>query len=83
MAPIVKNKLFFFTDWEYNPIGQAGTPSTGLLSDQLPAMRSWPALFPNNTNLQQLQKYLPASSGANFGGVLRAHHSGRTGSCKQ
>jgi len=27
-GPIIKNKLFFFTDWEYNPVGNA-TSSTG------------------------------------------------------
>ena len=31
-GPILKNKLFFFTDWEYNPIGgQTATPSTACL----------------------------------------------------
>src|SRR5262249_9945693 len=25
-GPILKNKLFFFTDWEYNPVGQVPVP---------------------------------------------------------
>ena len=62
-GPILKNKLFFFTDWEYNPVGQAGTPSTACAPTSA-GYAQLSALFPNNTNLQQLQKYLPASSGA-------------------
>ncbi len=54
-GPILKNKLFFFTDWEYNPIGQAGTPSTGCAPTQA-GYAQLGALFPNNTNLQQFQK---------------------------
>ena len=27
-GPIIKNKLFFFTDWEYNPVGETGAAST-------------------------------------------------------
>ena len=61
-GPILKNKLFFFTDWEYNPVGQAGTPST-VCSPTAAGYSQLGALFPGSTNLSQLQKYLPASSG--------------------
>jgi Carboxypeptidase regulatory-like domain/TonB dependent receptor len=67
-GPILKNKLFFFTDWEYNPIGQVATPST-VCAPTSAGYSQLSALFPGNNQLQQLQKYLPASSGANAGGV--------------
>jgi hypothetical protein len=67
-GPILKNKLFFFTDWEYNPVGQVATPST-VCAPTAAGYTMLGTLFANNSNLQQLQKYLPASSGANAGGV--------------
>ena len=61
-GPIIKNKLFFFTDWEYNPMGQAGTPSTGCAPTSA-GYAMLASLFPGNTQLQQLQKYVPAGGG--------------------
>ncbi len=61
-GPIIKNKLFFFTDWEYNTIGQVGNSSTACA----PTAAGYSMLnnmFPNSVNLQQLEKYLPAASG--------------------
>jgi outer membrane receptor protein involved in Fe transport len=60
-GPILKNKLFFFTDWEYNAIGQAGTPSTGC-APTAAGYTMLNNLFPGSTNLQQMEKYLPAST---------------------
>ncbi len=60
-GPILKNKLFFFTDWEYNNIGQSATPSTGC-SPTSAGYAQLATLFPNNVNLQQFQKYVPAAS---------------------
>ena len=62
-GPILKNKLFFFTDWEYNTIGQTATPST-VCAPTSAGYAQLAALFPNNTNLQQLQKYVPAATSA-------------------
>ncbi len=58
-GPIIKNKLFFFTDWEYNNLGQAGTPSTAC-APTAAGYAQLAALFPNNTQLSQFQKYVPA-----------------------
>ncbi len=61
-GPIIKNKLFFFTDWEYNPVGQVGNSSTACA----PTAAGYAMLanmFPNSTNLQQFQKYVPAATG--------------------
>ena len=60
-GPIIHNKLFFFGDYEYNPIGQAG--SAGLLF--APTAAGYSALSAisgvSATNLGILQKYLPAA----------------------
>jgi len=58
-GPILKNKLFFFTDWEYNPVGLSGTPSTAC-APTAAGYSQLAALFPNNNQLQTMQKYLPA-----------------------
>ena len=62
-GPILKNKLFFFTDWEYNSIGQTATPSTAC-APTAAGYAALASLFPNNTNLQQFQKYVPAATSA-------------------
>jgi hypothetical protein len=59
-GPIIKNKLFFFTNWEYNPVGNV-TSSTACA----PTAAGYAMLAAdssvNVTNLQQYQKYVPAA----------------------
>jgi hypothetical protein len=59
-GPIIKNKLFFFTNWEYWTIGQVFSSSacspTAAGYATLGAMQGV-----SQTNLQQFQKYVPAA----------------------
>jgi hypothetical protein len=61
-GPIKKNKLFFFFDYEYNPIGQEGTPGAifAPTSDGYATLASIPGI--NQTNLGILKQYLPAQT---------------------
>ena len=63
-GPIIKNKLFFFTDWEYNPIGNSATPNT-FSAPTSAGYAMLASLFPGSTNLQQFQKYVPAAGSSN------------------
>ncbi|MBV9940076.1 MAG: TonB-dependent receptor [Acidobacteriaceae bacterium] len=75
-GPIRRNKLFFFVDYEYNPVGQAG--SAGLLFAPTAAGYNTIASTPgiNQTNLNIMKQYLgtattpasPSAVGANGGG---------------
>ena len=62
-GPIIKNKLFFFTNWEYNPLGSS-ISSTACA----PTAAGYAMLAANPNvnaiNLQQFQKYVPAASAA-------------------
>jgi Carboxypeptidase regulatory-like domain/TonB dependent receptor len=59
-GPIIKNKLFFFTDWEYNPVGMTGTASTAC-APTAAGYATLNSLFPNNPQVQTFQKYVPAA----------------------
>ncbi|MGA7413123.1 MAG: carboxypeptidase-like regulatory domain-containing protein, partial [Bryobacteraceae bacterium] len=69
-GPIIKNKLFYFGNFEYNPIGQSGTPGAPLFAPTAAgysALANIPGL--SATNLQQFQKYVPAAATNNQGTI--------------
>ena len=67
-GPIKRNKLFFFADYEYNPIGQtASTSYYAPTSAGYSTLAAIPGI--NQTNLTQFQKYLGAAPVANEGTV--------------
>jgi hypothetical protein len=62
-GPIKKNKLFFFLDYEYNPIGQ--TASTAYYAPTAAGYSTLAALPGiNQTNLAQYKKYLGTAGSA-------------------
>jgi hypothetical protein len=77
-GPVVKNKLFYFADFEYNPVGQASIAGTGICTptaagySTLAALPAGPApngaTVPlNMNNLGILQKYAAASPASTSG----------------
>ena len=62
-GPIIKNRLFFFNNTEYNPTGQAGFTGT-VLSPTAAGYAMLNSLYPGSNNLAVMQKYVPAASSA-------------------
>jgi hypothetical protein len=62
-GPIKRNKMFFFVDYEFNPVGQ--TQSTAYYAPTAAGYATLAALPGiNQTNLTQFQKYLGTASSA-------------------
>ena len=62
-GPIIKNKLFFFSNFQYEPQGLVGSASVGY-APTAAGYATLNALYPNSINLQTIQKYLPAAASA-------------------
>jgi hypothetical protein len=60
-GPILKDRLFFFTNWEYNPIGAVGGASTAYAptSAGYTTLSALPGISANNLSI--LKQYLPAA----------------------
>jgi hypothetical protein len=60
-GPIKKNKLFFFTDWEYNPTGLTSTAGvTAPTAAGMATLAALPGISP--TNLKVFQQYTPVAA---------------------
>ncbi len=57
-GPIIKNKLFFFTSWQYEPIGYAANPSTAC-APTAAGYATLQGVFGNTNNFKVLKQYLP------------------------
>ena len=72
-GPIVKNRLFYFGDFEYNPVGNAVSPAATVFAPTAAGYQILDNLSGiSKTNLQVLQTYLPAApSGTGSTSVLK------------
>lgn len=63
-GPILKNKAFFFVNYQYNPVGQAATPG-GTVSTPTAAGYATLAALPgvSATNIGVMKQFVPAASG--------------------
>jgi hypothetical protein len=69
-GPILKNKLFYYGNFEYNPIGQSAQPGSPLLAPTAAGYSQLASLSGiSKTNLQEFQKYIPAAA-TNDGGTV-------------
>lgn len=77
-GPVVRDKLFYFADFEYNPIGQAGVPGTPVCTPTAAGYSALGSLPPgpapngamvslNTSNLGILQKYATAAPASTSG----------------
>jgi Carboxypeptidase regulatory-like domain/TonB dependent receptor len=69
-GPIIKNKLFYFGDFEYNPVGFSSVPGSALFAPTAAGysqLASLPGI--SATNLSQLQKYIPAAPANDQGAI--------------
>jgi len=75
-GPIIKNKLFYFGQFEYNPIGQSAVPGSPLLAPTAAGysqLASLPGV--STTNLAQMQKYIPAAAANDQGTDMVLGHA--------
>ena len=62
-GPIKKNKLFYFGNFEYNPIGNAAVPGSPLYAPTAAGYSLLAGLSGiSKNNLQDMQKYIPAAA---------------------
>jgi hypothetical protein len=70
-GPVIKNKLFYYGDFEYNPLGQTANPSqtvTAPTAAGLTTLNGMAGL--NKTNLGVFEQYVPVAATANAGTTL-------------
>src|SRR5262249_15710731 len=62
-GPIIKNKLFYFGDFEYEPLGRASVPASPILSPTAAGYATLSGMQGlSQTNLNVLKQFLPAAA---------------------
>ncbi len=65
-GPIIKNKLFYFGNMEYNPLGQSAVPGAPIYAPTAAGYTTLAGISSlSQTNLGVLKQYLPAAAVAN------------------
>ncbi len=64
-GPIIRNKLFYFGDFEYNPVGQSSTAASATLAPTAAGYQTLSSMSGiSQTNLGVLEKYLSPATAA-------------------